>query len=105
MLYVIYCEDRDDGAAEIRAEHRERHLAYLDAHQDRLVLGGALLGEDGMARLGSMLVLNVPSLQAAEDFSVNEPFRRAGLYKSVRIVRMRRAQWNPSRAPATPDGN
>jgi hypothetical protein len=28
MLYIIYQEDREDGAAEIRAANRERHLAY-----------------------------------------------------------------------------
>ena len=41
MLYIIYQEDRADGAA-IRAATREAHFAYLDRHKDILVLGGAL---------------------------------------------------------------
>ena len=104
MLYIIYQEDGPDSAA-IRAATKEAHLAYLETHRDILVLGGAMLEDDGIGRLGSVLVINVPDRQAAEDFSAAEPFRRAGLFKSVRITRMRRGQWNPAAAPATPEGN
>jgi uncharacterized protein YciI len=104
MLYIIYQEDRDDGAA-IRAAERERHLAYLERHRDILVLGGALTGDDGAARLGSCLIINVHGRDAAEAFSRDEPFRRAGLFRTVKITRMRRGQWNPSAAPATAEGN
>jgi uncharacterized protein YciI len=104
MLYIIYQEDRDDGAA-IRAAERERHLAYLERHRYILVLGGALTGDDGAARLGSCLIINVPGREAAEAFSRDEPFRRAGLFKTVKITRMRRGQWNPAAAPATAEGN
>jgi uncharacterized protein YciI len=104
-LYIIYQEDRDDGAGEIRAAKRQEHFAYLDKHREILVLGGALLDEDGIKRMGSCLIINVPSRSAAEDFSRNEPFRKAGLFKSVKIARMRRGQWNPAAAPKTAEGN
>ena len=95
MLYIIYQEDRPDGAA-IRAAQREAHFAYLDAHEDILVLGGALMAEDGKTRTGSVLIINVPDLAAAERFSENEPFRKAGLFSLVKVSRMRRGQWNPA---------
>ena len=104
MLYIIYQEDRDDGA-EIRAANKEQHFAYLERYRDNLVLGGALLADDGIARLGSCLILNVTSRAQAEEFSRNEPFRKAGLFKSVKITRMRRGQWNPAAAPKTAEGN
>jgi uncharacterized protein len=104
MLYLIYCEDRPDGAA-IRAQQRAAHFAYLERHQDVLVLGGALLAEDGTTRIGSSFVLNVPDRAAAEAFSRDEPFTKAGLFREVRIRRMRRGQWNPAAAPATAEGN
>ena len=104
MLYVIYQEDRPDGGA-IRAANREAHFAYLEKHRNVLVLGGALVADDGVKRLGSCLIVNVPDRAAAEAFSLDEPFRKAGLFSSVRITRMRRGQWNPAAAPATPDGN
>jgi uncharacterized protein len=104
MLYIIYQEDRE-GAEAIRESERERHLAYLERHKDTLVLGGALTADDGGKRLGSCLILNVPSRAAAEDFSRDEPFRKAGLFSSVKITRMRRGQWNPAAAPKTAEGN
>ncbi|MSQ72372.1 MAG: YciI family protein [Betaproteobacteria bacterium] len=104
MLYVIYQEDGPQSKA-IRATTKDAHLAYLDKHEDILVLGGAMLAEDGATRIGSVLILNVPDLAAADQFSLNEPFRKAGLFKSVKITRMRRGQWNPAAAPKTPEGN
>jgi len=104
MLYLIDCEDKPDGAG-VRAANREAHFAYLAAHQEIVVLGGALLAEDGATRIGSSFIINVPSRAAAEHFSRNEPFTKAGLFREVRIRRMRRGQWNPAAAPATAEGN
>ena len=104
MLHIIFCEDREDGAA-IRAATREAHFAYLHRHKDILVLGGALLAEDGTTRIGSSFLINVPGRAAAEEFSRNEPFTKAGLFRDVRIRRMRRGQWNPDAAPKTAEGN
>lgn len=103
MLYLIYQEDGPNATA-IRAAKKEEHLAYLEKHKDKLVLGGAALAEDGIARTGSILLLNVPSLAAAEAFSQSEPFRVAGLFKLVKITRMRRGQWHPENAPKTAEG-
>ncbi len=104
MLYIIYQEDGADSLA-IRERVKAQHFAYLEQHKDKLVLGGATLAEDGATRLGSVLILNVPSLADAEAFSSNEPFRKAGLFKSVKITRMRRGQWYPDNAPASAEGN
>ena len=46
MLYIIYQEDKPD-ATDLRAELRPAHFEYLDANEDILVLGGAMLGDDG----------------------------------------------------------
>jgi uncharacterized protein YciI len=104
MLYIIYQEDRPDAQA-LRAAHREMHFAYLDQHKDILVLGGALLAEDGTTRTGSVLIINAPDLAAAEAFSRDEPFRKAGLFSTVKISRMRRGQWNPAAAPKSAEGH
>ena len=58
MLYVIYQIDKPNGQA-IRAAQRAAHLTYLDDHEDILVLGGAMLAEDGTTRTGSVLIINV----------------------------------------------
>lgn len=104
MLYIIYQEDGPNGAA-LRAIHRDAHFAYLETHHDILVLGGAMIAEDGATRTGSVLILNVPGLATAESFSANEPLRKAGVFSSVKITRMRRGQWNPEAAPTSAEGN
>ncbi len=104
MLYIIYQIDKPNSEA-IRATHRAAHFAYLDDHEDILVLGGAMLALDGTTRTGSVLIINVGSREEAERFSANEPFRKAGLFERVEITRMRRGQWNPEAAPKTPEGN
>ena len=104
MLYIIYQVDKPESDA-IRAAHRAAHFAYLDDHRDILVLGGAMLAEDGTTRTGSVLIINVGSREEAERFSANEPFRKAGLFERVEITRMRRGQWNPGAAPKTAEGS
>jgi uncharacterized protein YciI len=104
MLYIIYQEDGPDGVA-ARARAKQSHLEYLDKHQNILVLGGALLADGSDARIGSVLIINVPDRAAAEAFSANEPLRNAGAFKSVKISRMRRGQWNPAAAPKSAEGN
>ena len=104
MLYILYNEDRPDALA-IREATREAHLSYLERHKDKVVLGGGLLSEDGQTRLGSVFIINVPNRKAAEAFSAEEPFRKAGLFQAVKITRMRRGQWHPEVAPKTAEGN
>lgn len=104
MLWLLYNEDRDDGAP-VRAAYRDAHLAYLEEHADIVVLGGALLADDDPQRLGSCFVVNLPDRAAVDRFSEAEPFRKAGLFKTTKIVRMRKGQFNPANAPATAEGD
>lgn len=105
MLYIIYGEDREDGAAAIRQAKTPEHLAYLDRHKHAIVLAGALLTDDAGKRVGSVSVINVKDRAAAEAFVAAEPFRNAGLYRSIKISRMRKGQWYPDNAPKTPEGD
>jgi hypothetical protein len=104
MLYIIYQEDIENSGP-LREQHKPAHFKYLAEHEEKLVLGGALLADDGVARIGSVLILNVASREEAEEFSANEPLRQGGVFKSVKITHMRRGQWNPDAAPETAEGN
>ena len=104
MLYIIYQEDGPNSAA-LREQHKPAHFEYLDAHRDILLLGGAMLADDDVTRIGSVLILNVASREEAERFSANDPLRQAGVFAEVKITRMRRGQWNPAAAPKTAEGN
>ena len=83
MLFTIYCLDKPD-ALELRMATRPAHIEYLDRHNDRLVYGGPLLGDDGQA-LGSLLIVEAADLAAATAFAEADPYARAGLFQSVAI--------------------
>ncbi|HYL33171.1 MAG TPA: YciI family protein [Stellaceae bacterium] len=105
MLFIVYAEDNEAISAEIRQSKTPEHLAYLDRYKDVIVLAGALLTDDAGKRVGSVSIINVKNRAAAEAFVAGEPFRNAGLYRSIKISRMRKGQWNPAAAPKTAEGD
>jgi uncharacterized protein YciI len=72
------------GTAPLRASTRPRHLDYLRAAGAALVLAGPLLDEDGAA-VGSLLIVRVDDLAAAQAFAAADPYAQAGLFAEVRI--------------------
>ena len=105
MLYIIHGIDRKPEGDDIRAAARPDHFAYLQKHKDIVVVGGATLADDNETRTGSVLIINVPDRAAAEEFALNEPFRKAGLFETATVTRMRRGQWNPDAAPKSAEGD
>lgn len=95
-LYAATCVDKP-GMAEVRASIRQTHLDYLAIHADIVVLGGVTFGADD-AKDGSVWIINLPNLAAAEAFVAAEPFVKAGVFQSVRLRRMNKGQWNPAAA-------
>ncbi len=104
MLYMCYGVDGPDGPA-LRDTAREAHFEYLKANADIMVLGGATLADDSDARIGSLLIINVPDRAAADAFAADEPLRKAGVFESYTVSRMRRGQWYPENAPASAEGD
>ena len=99
MLYLGYAEDIP-GTGEKRAAVRDQHVAYLHATPEVVVLGGPLLdGND--ARLGTCLIISAPDMAAAQAWFADEPFNKAGLFKSLKITRVSRGIWNPELAADT----
>ncbi len=103
MLFICYNVDKPNSAG-LRENLRDAHFEYLHKHEDKLVLGGALLGEDGKTRTGSVFVINVRSKAEAEAFSAAEPFRKGGLFQRTEISHMRKGQFFPANAPKTAEG-
>jgi len=104
MLYMLYGIDGPNGAAR-RDIAREEHFKYLERHRDIMVLGGATLADEDDTRTGSLLIINVPNRAAADAFAEGEPLRRAGVFKTYMVNRMRRGQWNPAAAPKSAQGD
>jgi uncharacterized protein YciI len=81
-LFVLSCIDKPDSLA-LRMATREAHFAYAGA-QGTVRLGGPFLDAKGdMA--GSLIILEVADLAAAQAFAAGDPYGKAGLFERVDI--------------------
>jgi uncharacterized protein len=84
MAYAVICLDRPDTEA-LRARTRLAHIEYINRYRPKMVIGAALLDEDGETRVGMMLASDLPHRQAVEEFIRNEPYNKAGIFETVAI--------------------
>ena len=84
MLFALYCLDKE-GHAQVRADNREAHVAYLKAQSERILTAGPLLDDDASGMVGSLLILDLPDRDAARAFAADDPYAKAGLFRSVEI--------------------
>ena len=85
MLYVISCTDKA-GSGDIRAANRTAHLAYLESFGDKVFAAGPTSStEDASAMTGSLLIVEFDDSAAAERFTTDDPYAKAGLFESVTI--------------------
>ncbi len=61
--------------------HLTAHEQYFKDHEDRFVFRGPLRSPDGADNIGTALMVELESPQAARDFWNNEPFAANGGYK------------------------
>ena len=88
MRVALICNDKP-GALQVRLDNRTAHLAYI-SDTGIVDLAGPFLNEDG-AMTGSMIVLNVDTMQQARDWAAHDPYALAGLFASVTLTEWKRA--------------
>ncbi len=77
------------GGAQARLAIRDRHLEYLLARAAQLRFGGALLDDgDPPTVTGMFVAIEAGSRDDVQRFVDDEPYRRAGLFDTVTIVRL-----------------
>ncbi|SFQ04839.1 hypothetical protein SAMN05421853_101427 [Roseivivax halotolerans] len=82
MLIALIARDKP-GALEIRKANREAHLAYIE-DTGVVAQAGPLIVDGEMA--GSLVILDVDDLQAAERWAEQDPYAKAGLFGSVELI-------------------
>lgn len=83
MRVALICKDKP-GHLQVRKDNREAHLAHIAA-SGVVELAGPFLNEAG-EMTGSMIVVNVDSLQDAKAWASADPYALAGLFESVMIT-------------------
>lgn len=86
MFIALIAKDKP-GHIETRKANREDHLAYIKS-TGVVAQAGPLLNDDGQM-CGSLVVLDVQDLAAAQNWADNDPYAKAGLFSSVELI-----QWN-----------
>jgi uncharacterized protein YciI len=87
MKFAVICTDKA-GALQIRLDTRAEHLAYIE--QTGVVSqAGPFLNETG-DMCGSLVILEVDDLPAAQAWADNDPYASAGLFESVSVQAWKR---------------
>ncbi len=89
MQFVIINHDKPDSL-DLRVTTREAHLDYLRAVGDDLLVAGPSLGDDGETPIGSVLIVEAESLEAARAFAASDPYAEAGLFQSSAVMPWRK---------------
>jgi uncharacterized protein YciI len=87
MLIALIARDKP-GALDIRKANRESHLAYIDA--TGVVNQAGPLLDDAEQMMGSLVILDVADMAAAQDWADNDPYAKAGLFESVELIPWKR---------------
>lgn len=82
MRFALMTKDKP-GALQTRLDNREAHLAYI-ADTGVVEMAGPVLDADGQM-CGSLIVLEVDDLAAAQDWANNDPYAKAGLFADVTL--------------------
>ena len=81
MRIALICIDKP-GHLQTRLDNRAAHLAHIEA-SGVVEMAGPFL--NGGAMTGSLVVLNVDTLEQAEAWAAADPYALAGLFESVMI--------------------
>ncbi|MBS8271712.1 hypothetical protein C7964_10113 [Loktanella sp. PT4BL] len=82
MRFALMTKDKP-GALQTRMDNREAHLAYI-AETGVVEMAGPVLDDDGQM-CGSLIVLDVEDMAAAQAWADNDPYAKAGLFEAVTL--------------------
>lgn len=83
MLIALIAKDKE-GHLETRKANRDDHLAYIKA--TGVVSQAGPLLDDAGAMCGSLVILDVEDMAAAQNWAQNDPYAKAGLFADVQLI-------------------
>lgn len=83
MLIALIAKDKE-GHLETRKANRDDHLAYIKA--TGVVSQAGPLLDDAGAMCGSLVILDVEDMAAAQNWAQNDPYAKAGLFVDVQLI-------------------
>ena len=87
MLFSIICLDHEKSL-EKRLANREDHLKYVK-DTGLVRYAGPLLTDEEEEMMGSLIVIETENKKKALAWSENDPYKKAGLFQSVKVYKFR----------------
>jgi uncharacterized protein YciI len=86
-LFSFYARDQPDGPA-LREANRQAHMDNMSRldREGRLVFAGPLKDREGGKSVGSLIVFEAASEQAARELMESDPYTRAGVFEWHEIL-------------------
>lgn len=86
MLFVVHALDKPDHG-HVRDANREAHVEHVRNHPVvKLLQAGPLTKDDGSTPIGTVLIVDAPDREAADEFTANDPYAKAGLFASSNVT-------------------
>jgi uncharacterized protein YciI len=83
MLIALIARDKA-GALQTRLDNRADHVEYLKSTGVVSQAGPFL--DDAGEMIGSLVILDVEDMAAAQDWATNDPYAKAGLFEHVDLI-------------------
>lgn len=83
MLIALLAKDKE-GHLETRKSNRDAHLSYIK--ETGVVSQAGPLLDDAGAMCGSLVILDVQDMDAAQSWAANDPYAKAGLFADVQLI-------------------
>lgn len=83
MRFALIAKDKPESL-EVRKANRDAHVAYLKS-TDAVEMAGPFLDDQGNM-CGSLIILELPDMAAAEAWAAADPYKAADLFSSVEIT-------------------
>lgn len=87
--FIVLFEDAADAAPDIRRTHMPAHLAFLEAHAEKIGAAGPLTTSAGDAA-GGLWLVTADNVEEVERLVRDDPFWPTGLRKSYTILKWTR---------------
>ena len=82
-MFCLICKDKPNHV-QLRMYNRPAHIEYV-LSAGIVAAAGPFTSDDNETMIGTMMLLNVDSRAAAEEFAANDPYAQAGLFDSVEV--------------------
>lgn len=83
MLVALIARDKPNNL-QVRLDNRDAHLAYIK-ETGVVAQAGPLMDQDG-TMIGSLIILDVDDMAAAQGWADNDPYAKADLFETVDLI-------------------